>query len=236
MSKSKKNVVDPEQIIDQYGADTARWFMLSDSPPERDVEWTTAGVEGAWKFLQRVWRQIGEASLGTGGDMPDMGAEATALRRVTHSAIAGVTEGVEGFSFNKAVARLYELSNGIGKATATGADMDWARREAAEVLARLMAPMVPHFAEELWAVLGHETMVVDEAWPAADPALLVSDKIVMPVQVNGKRRAEIEVDKDAAKDMIEAMAVADPGIAKYLDGKMPKKVIVVPGRIVNVVV
>ncbi|MEM1298934.1 MAG: leucine--tRNA ligase [Pseudomonadota bacterium] len=236
MSKSKKNVIDPEQIIDQYGADTARWFMLSDSPPERDVEWTTGGVEGAWKFLQRVWRQVDEAALGAGGEAPEMGGEATALRRMTHAAIAGVTDGVEGFQFNKAVAKLYELSNAFGKASAQGPDMEWARREAAEVLARLMAPMVPHFAEELWAKLGHTTMVVDEPWPKADPALLVSDTITMPVQVNGKRRAEIEVDKDAAKDTVEAMAMADPGVLKYLEGRAPKKVIVVPGRIVNVVV
>jgi leucyl-tRNA synthetase len=155
---------------------------------------------------------------------------------MTHATIAGVTEGVEGFQFNKAVAKLYELSNAFGKASAQGPDMEWARREAAEVLARLMAPMVPHFAEELWAKLGQATMVVDEAWPVADPALLTSDTVTMPVQVNGKKRAEIEVDKDAAKDTIEGVAMADPGVIKYLDGKTPKKVIVVPGRIVNVVV
>ncbi|MFK7941721.1 MAG: leucine--tRNA ligase [Paracoccaceae bacterium] len=236
MSKSKKNVIDPEQIIDQYGADTARWFMLSDSPPERDVEWTIGGVEGAWKLLQRVWRQIDEAGLGDGGSMPEMGTDAMAMRRITHGVIDSVTEGIENFQFNKAVAKLYELSNAFGKATGAGADMDWARREAAEVLARLMAPMVPHFAEELWSVLGHKTMVVDEAWPVADAALLTSDSIVMPVQVNGKKRAEIEVDKAATKDSIEAQALADPGVIKYLEGKAPKKVIVVPGRIVNVVV
>ena len=236
MSKSKRNVVDPEEIIDQYGADTARWFMLSDSPPERDVEWTAAGVDGAWKFLQRVWRQIDEASLGDGTQPSDISADATALRRVTHATIQGVTEGIQGFSFNKAVARLYELANAIGKAKSAGADMDFARREAAEVLAQLMAPMVPHFAEELWAKLGQTEMLVDTPWPEADPVLLVSDKIVLPIQVNGKRRAEIEVDKSADKDSVEAIALADPSVIKYLEGKTPKKVIVVPQRIVNVVV
>ncbi|MEM6621150.1 MAG: leucine--tRNA ligase [Pseudomonadota bacterium] len=236
MSKSKKNVIDPEEIIDQYGADTARWFMLSDSPPERDVEWTSAGAEGAWKFLQRVWRQIDEASLGD-STMPEaFGSDATALRRQTHGAIAEVTGGIEKFQFNKAVARIYALSNALGKAGGSGADMNFARREAAETLARLMAPMVPHFAEELWAHLGHTDMVVDVPWPQADAALLVSDRITMPVQVNGKKRAEIEIDKSAAKDAIEAVALADSGVIKYLDGKTPKKVIVVPQRIVNVVV
>ena len=210
--------------------------MLSDSPPERDVEWTAAGVEGAWKFLQRVWRQIDEASLGDGVPPAAFGDEATGLRRVTHATIAGVTEGIEGFSFNKAVARIYELSNAFGKAGEPGADMDFARREAVSVLARVMAPMVPHFAEEVWARLGEDGMVVDAPWPEADAALLVSDQVVMPVQVNGKRRAEITVDKGAAKDMIEAQALADPGVLKYLEGKTPKKVIVVPERIVNVVV
>ncbi|MEM7188201.1 MAG: leucine--tRNA ligase [Pseudomonadota bacterium] len=236
MSKSKKNVVDPEHIIDQYGADTARWFMLSDSPPERDVEWTTAGVEGAWRFLQRVWRMFDEAQMGDCGEMPEMGEDAKALRRVTHDAIIGVTAGVEGFGFNKSVAKIYELSNALGKAKGEGADMDWARREGCEALVRMMAPMVPHFAEELWAQLGHTSMVVDQPWPEADESLLVSDTVVLPVQVNGKRRGEIEVAKDLGKDEVEELVLADPNIAGYLDGKTIRKVIVVPGRIVNVVV
>ncbi len=234
MSKSKKNVVDPELIIDQYGADTARWFMLSDSPPERDVEWTAAGVEGAWRFLQRVWRTVTEASL---GDKPDgvLGAKATALRRVTHSAISGVTEGVEGFGFNKAVAKIYELANALGKARAAGPDMDYARREGSEVLARLMAPMVPHFAEELWSLLGHKSMVVDEPWPEADISLTTSDTITLPIQVNGKKRGQVEIAKGTDNQAVEAAALADPKIVQFLDGRTPKKVIVVPERIVNVV-
>ena len=210
MSKSKRNVVDPEEIIDQYGADVARWFMLSDSPPERDVEWTAAGVKAAWDFLQRTWRAVIEASLGDGTAPAQIGAGALELRRQTHAAIAGVTEGIEGFSFNKSVARLYELSNAIRKATAEGADMDFARREACSALARLMAPMVPHFAEELWAKLGHEAMLVDTSWPEADPALLARDVVVLPVQVNGKKRAEIEVETGAAKDELQDIALADP--------------------------
>ncbi|MEO1492473.1 MAG: leucine--tRNA ligase [Pseudomonadota bacterium] len=233
MSKSKKNVVDPEQIIAEYGADTARWFMLSDSPPERDVEWTAAGVEGAHRFLQRLWRIVDEADLeGAAGES----AAATDLRRATHSAIQGVTDGIEGFSFNKAVARIYELTNAIGKAGGDDAGLAAARREACEALARLMAPMVPHFAEEIWAKLGHETMVVDAPWPEADPALLTRDTVTLPIQVNGKKRSEIEVAKDAAKDAISAMALDDPAVLRFLEGKEPKKVIVVPGRIVNVVV
>ena len=236
MSKSKKNVVDPERIIDQYGADTARWFMLSDSPPERDVEWTVAGVEGAWRFLQRVWRMLDEAPLGDGTKPDTFGDEATALRRVTHATIQGVTEGIEGFSFNKAVAKLYELTNALGKLKAAGADADFARQEAFSALAILMSPMVPHFAEEVWDKLGGEGMVVDAPWPEVDGALLVSDAIVLPIQINGKKRGELSVARDLSKDEVEQAALADATVIKALDGKAPKKVIVVPGRIVNVVV
>ncbi len=233
MSKSKKNVVDPEKIIADYGADTARWFMLSDSPPERDVEWTAAGVEGAHRFLQRLWRIVDEADL---DGEPGESAAATELRRATHGAIQGVTDGIEGFSFNKAVARLYELTNAIGKANGDDAGLAAARREGCEALARLMAPMVPHFAEEIWARMGHDTMVVDTPWPEADPALLTRDTVVMPIQVNGKKRSEIEVAKDADKDAISAMALEDTAVIRFLEGKEPKKIIVVPGRIINVVV
>ena len=236
MSKSKKNVVDPEQIIAEYGADTARWFMLSDSPPERDVEWTAAGVEGAHRFLQRVWRIIDDNSAVSGETSGEPGTEALALRRATHAAIADVTSGIESFSFNKAVARLYEFSNTIGKAKGDGADIASAKREACEVLARLMAPMVPHFAEEAWSRLGQETMLVDLPWPEAAQALLETDRITLPIQVNGKRRSEIEVAAEAEKSVVEAKALADPAIMRLLDGQPPKKVIVVPGRIVNVVI
>ena len=223
MSKSKKNVVDPVNIVASFGADTARWFMLSDSPPERDVEWTAAGAEAANKFLSRVWRLADE--IPAEGDDPD-------LLRAAHRAIADVTKAIEGFAFNKAVAKLYELANAIGKSKAGGEE----RRAALRILARLLAPMVPHLAEELWSKAGGEGMVVDAAWPEADPALLVSDSVVLPIQINGKRRAEIEVPKDMPKEQIEAMVLADETVLRFMDGAAPKKLIVVPGRIVNVVV
>ena len=237
MSKSKKNTIDPEAIIDAYGADTARWFMLSDSPPERDVEWTTAGVEGASRFLNRVWRLLGEADLAAPGTAaPDCAGPAEALRRASHKAILGVTEDIEGFAFNKAVARIHELVNALSKTDGPGADLAFARREAFEVVARLMAPMTPHFAEELWARLGHATMLVETDWPEPDPALAREDLIVLPVQVNGKKRAELEIARDAAREEVESRALGDPAVARHLDGRAPRKVIVVPGRIVNVVV
>jgi leucyl-tRNA synthetase len=240
MSKSKKNVVDPEDIIDQYGADTARWFVLSDSPPERDVEWTAAGAEGAWRFLQRVWRLVAEGVAAlppVDTQAPDaFGAEATALRRMTHRAIDGVTSDIENFAFNKAIARIYELSNTAAKMQAKGPDGAFALREAMETLAQLMAPMIPHIAEELWNMLGQKTILAESRWPIADPDLLTEDMLLLPVQVNGKKRAEISVPADAGKDEIEKTALADEGVRKFLGEAPPKKVIVVPGRIVNVVV
>jgi len=223
MSKSKKNVVDPVNIVANFGADTARWFMLSDSPPERDVEWTAAGAEAANRFLARVWRLADE--------IPEGGADPE-LARATHRAIDEVTRAIEGFAFNKAVARIYELANAVAKSAAGGDS----RREALRIMAQLMAPMVPHLAEEVWAKAGGQGMVVDAAWPKADPAMLVSDSVVLPVQINGKRRAEIEVPKDMPKDQIEAIVLADETVRRFMEGQAPKKLIVVPGRIVNVVV
>ncbi len=238
MSKSKRNVIDPDVIIEQYGADTARWFMLSDSPPERDVEWTQAGVEGAWRFLQRVWRLAAEASLSAAGTGPggDADGEALALRKATHKAIAGVTRDIDDFAFNKAVARLYEFANTLQAAKAEGAAMDAARREGFEAVARLMAPFTPHFAEELWAALGQTTWLVHTAWPEADAALASDDTVTLPIQVNGKKRGEIVVPKDAEQAVVQSMALENADVMRYLDGRAPKKVIVVPGRIVNVVI
>jgi leucyl-tRNA synthetase len=237
MSKSKKNVVDPERIIAEYGADVARWFMLSDSPPDRDVEWTTAGVEGAARHVQRVWRLV-EAALADRAppaEVGESGPEAQALRRATHRTIAGVTADIDGFAFNKAVARLYELTNAIAKAPADGPGMGFARREALGTLARLMAPFTPHLAEEMAEALDAEGPVVFAPWPEADPALLADDVIRLAVQVNGKRRAEIAVAPDAAGPEVEAAALADPDVARAMAGAPPRKVIVVPGRIVNIV-
>ena len=234
MSKSRKNVVDPERIIADYGADVARWFMLSDSPPERDVEWTAAGVEGASRHVQRVWRMLRAAlpGLPPHGSAPEDGAEALALRRATHKTIAGVTADIEGFAFNKAVARLYEFANALARAPEAAPA---ARREAFEAFALLTAPMTPHLAEEMWAALGCPGIVAEARWPVADPALTRDDTIRLAVQINGKRRAEIEVAADADAAAVEALALADPDVARILGGAAPRKVIVVPGRIVNVV-
>jgi leucyl-tRNA synthetase len=238
MSKSKKNVVDPERIIADYGADVARWFMLSDSPPERDVEWTAAGVEGAARHVQRVWRLLGQALPLLPAPGAPLGGEegaALSLRKITHRTIAGVTSDIEGFGFNKAVARLYEFLNAIARADAADPAVSPALREAFETLALLSAPMTPHLAEEIWAVLGRDGLAATAPWPAAEPALLRDDAIRLPVQVNGKKRAEIEVAADADAAAVEAAALADEGVARALAGKAPRKVIVVPGRIVNVV-
>ncbi len=240
MSKSKKNVVDPERIMERYGADTARWFMLSDSPPERDVEWTASGVEGASRHVQRVWRLLNESlsAMPEPGTAPParFGDAALALRRATHRTIQGVTADIEGFAFNKAVARLYEFTNAISKADRTDDGAGWALREAFEALALLTAPMTPHLAEEIWAALGRDGMVVTTPWPAADAALAEADVVTMAVQVNGKRRAEITLASDASRTDAEAAALDLAEVKRALGDRAPRKVIVVPGRIVNVVV
>ena len=224
MSKSKKNVVDPMDIIDQYGADTARWFVISDSPPERDVEWTASGAEAAWKFLGRVWRMADEAGDGDDTD--------TDLEKASARAIAEVTEGIENFGFNKSVAKIYEFANTISKSKAGPG----AKRKAIKLLAQLMSPMTPHLAEEVWTHLGGTGLVAQAAWPKADPTLLVDDTITLPIQINGKRRSELAVPADLSKEEVEKRALADDAVQKALNGAEPKKIIVVPGRIINVVV
>jgi len=226
MSKSKKNVVDPVSIISQFGADTARWFVLSDSPPERDVEWTAAGAEAAFRHLSRVYRLAAEIDLEAPATDED-----TALLREMHKCINDVTGGVESFGFNAAIAKLYAFTNTLAKSKAGGA----AKRQAALVLAQLMAPMTPHLSEEIWGLLKGEGLIATAAWPQADPAMLVDDTVTLPIQVNGKRRAEITVPKDMDKAEVEKIALAVKAVQKALDGAAPKKVIVVPGRIVNVV-
>jgi len=227
MSKSKKNVVDPADIVELHGADTARWFVMSDSPPERDVEWTAAGAEAAAKHLQRVWRLAEEAVEAGDGEA----AADAALRRAVHRTIAGVTDDIEAFAFNKAIAKLYELTNIVAKSAAGGAE----KRAAMKVMAQLMQPMTPHLAEEIWALLGGEGLVTDAPWPEHDPALLVEDSITLPIQINGKRRTDITVPADAAREAIEAAVLADATVQRWLAGGQPRKLIVVPGRIVNVV-
>ena len=227
MSKSKKNVVDPADIIDQYGADTARWFVMSDSPPERDVEWTASGAEAAWKHLQRVWRMADEIA-----GAADDGAIDDSLQRATARAVDDVSKGIEGFAFNKSVAKLYEFTNSIQKSDASASS----KRQAMRVMAQLMQPMTPHLAEEVWQALGGEGLVAKAPWPVADPALLVDDTVTLPIQINGKRRSEVTVPKDMSKEEVEKRVLADDAVAKFLAGNPPKKLIVVPGRIVNVVV
>jgi leucyl-tRNA synthetase len=242
MSKSKKNVVDPDDIISTYGADTARWFMLSDTPPERDVEWTAAGVEGAYRFLQRLWRLVNDAVEKSAGarDPGEMGSEALALRRASHRSVAAVTAAIDKLRFNVAIANIYELANDLSAALNAagpnpGPDTRFALREAAEMLTRISAPMVPHLAEECWVALGHETLLAEEAWPSPDPGLLTEDTVIIAVQVNGKRRDELRIARDAAKEDIEAAALQLENVVRAIGGRQIKKVVIVPQRIVNVV-
>ena len=242
MSKSKKNVVAPDVIIDGYGADTARWFVLSDSPPERDMEWTAAGVEGAWRFAQRLWRIVAqwlEAHPGLKSADPAESAAATVLRRATHKAISSISDDIEKFRFNRAVAKIYEFANTLGdlpEGELTDAAGLYARREALTVLAQAIGPMMPHLAEEIWQALGNTKMLAETAWPEADPRLIIDDTATVAIQVNGKLRATIQLPRDCPKDRAEAAALAEEAVIRALDGKAPKKVVVVPNRIVNVVV
>ncbi|MDB9850812.1 leucine--tRNA ligase [Amylibacter sp.] len=229
MSKSKKNVVDPDDIIDQYGADTARWFVMSDSPPERDVEWTASGAEAAWKHLQRVWRLTIEISEEDTSQDISQDAE---LEKARNVAIDTVTNGIEGFAFNKSIAALYQFTNIISKSTASGN----AKTKAMLTMAQLMQPMTPHLAEEIWNTLGGEGLVTGATWPEIDASMLIDDTIILPIQVNGKRRDEIEVSLELSKNKIEQIVLERPSILRILNGTAPKKIIVVPGKIVNVVV
>ncbi|TFI59547.1 leucine--tRNA ligase [Sphingomonas parva] len=230
MSKSKRNTVDPEPILDQYGADAVRWFMLSDSPPERDLPWSEAGIEGSWRFVQRLWRlaselaEHGSSWLG-GDDTADK-----ALDRKLHQTIAAVAANIESLSFNKAVANIYELANAIEKAAPSPS-----RSKAIETLLLLVSPMVPHLAEQAWTALGRGGLIADAGWPEVDPALLIEDEVTIAVQVNGKLRDTLTAPKGAAKDALEAMALGSDKVVRVLEGKAPRKVIVVPDRLVNIV-
>ena len=233
MSKSKKNVIAPEVIIDLFGADTIRWFMLSDTPPERDIEWTEEGAEGCWRFVQRIWRLISEG--GANGEAAPTGEETEAdlaLARASHRAIAAVTEDLEALRFNRAVAQIYTLTNEISASKAGGV----ARRQALETLVLLIGPMMPHLAEECWRHLGRTGLVAETPWPKADPELVRSSEVTLAVQVNGKLRGTLELAKGTAKDEAERAALALEAVQRALEGKAPKRVIVVPDRIVNIVV
>jgi leucyl-tRNA synthetase len=233
MSKSKKNGVDPEPIVDQYGADAVRWLMLSDSPPERDLEWSEAGIQGSWRLVQRLWRLAAEEAergnstwLGGGEGT----AEERALDRKLHQTIAAVGASIDSLAFNKAVANLYEFVSAIERAQPSAA-----RGQAVRTLLLLAAPMVPHVAEEAWAALGGEGLIADALWPEADPALLVADEVTIAVQVNGKLRDTLTAPKGTSREALEELALASEKIVRSLDGKAPRKVIVVPDRLVNLV-
>ena len=225
MSKSKKNVVDPDEIIERFGADAVRWFMLSDSPPERDLPWSESGIEGSWRFVGRLWRLFG--AIGETGDS----GEDKALRRKLHQTVAGVAKDIESLAFNKAVAKIYELTNAVEKASPSAT-----RAEAIRALALLVAPMTPHLAEEAWSEFGEAGLIADAAWPEVDPALLVDDEVTVAVQVQGKLRDTIIVARGTDKVTLEALALAAPNVLRSLDGVVPKKVIVVPDRLVNLVI
>ncbi len=246
MSKSKRNTVDPEAIIEAFGADTARWFMLSDSPPERDLEWTDGGVDGAWRYLNRIYRMIDEPIIA----LPPVGAkppkatmgDTDLLRRVTHRTIAAISRDLDSFGFNRAVARIRELTNAIGDfagsidAAKVPADAAWAIREGLETAVQLINPMVPHLAEELWRRLGHHGLLAETPWPEADSALLIEETVTMAVQVNGKLRGTLELPAGTETASVEAAALALPAVTRAIADKQIKRMIVVPDRIVNVVV
>jgi leucyl-tRNA synthetase len=234
MSKSKKNVVAPEPIIDVFGADTIRWFMLSDTPPERDIEWTDEGAEGCWRFVQRIWRLVSEAE-----DLPPPGtsvgnAEGAALelRRAAHRAVAAVTDDLASLRFNRAVAQIYTFANAISAAPEVSGAV---RREALETLVLLIGPMMPHLAESCWEVLGHRQFVAMAPWPVADAALIAADTVTIAVQVNGKLRGTIAMALGADNASVEKAALTLDTVTRALDGKKPRRVIVVPDRIVNIV-
>ena len=240
MSKSRKNVVDPESILDAYWADTARLFMLSDSPPERDLDWTEAGIEGAFRYVNRLWRLADESPVAydrAGNPKPDpFGAEAEKLHRLTHRTVAAVTHDLDVFHFNKAVARIRELTNALEALPPDTPGASWAAGEALEAVVRLIGPMMPHLAEAMWRRLGHATLLCLAPWPTADASLLVEETVAVAVQVNGKLRGTVELPMDCDQSEAEQAALALDNVARAISGRPVRKVIVVPNRIVNVVV
>ena len=244
MSKSKKNVVDPDDIVTTYGADTARWFMLSDSPPERDVQWTEAGVEGASRFLQRIWKLVSdllEIPQQSSETVPPNNGDLLAVRKVAHRVLKTVGEDIEGLRFNRAVAQIYELTNALAKflpdvIASPTAQNRAVLAEGVEILVQVVAPMMPHLSETCWAALGRDGLVADAPWPIADERLLVDDSVTMAVQVNGKLRATIIAPLDAPREAVEQLVLSQEPVTRMLEGRTPKKIIIVPNRIVNVVI
>jgi leucyl-tRNA synthetase len=239
MSKSKKNVVGLDGIVDTYGADTARLYLMSDSPPERDLEWTETGIEGTWRYVNRLWRMVSEPAVAlppVGTPIPDQLDTALAdLRRTIHKTIAAVTDDLDKFRFNRAVARIRELTNALEDIPIAAPGAGTVLREGLEIVTRLIGPMMPHLAEEMWAALGNTSLIAETCWPQADPDLARDDQVTIAVQINGKLRATIDLPRDAAAPQVEEAALALPQVARALDGKPPRKVVVVPNRIVNVV-
>ncbi len=244
MSKSKRNTVDPSDIITHYGADTIRWFMLSDSPPERDVVWTDAGIEGAWRFVQRIWRLMNDGLdkiCPVGSKQPNnLSPEAEALHKAAHKTLHNISRDIEALRFNRAVAHIYDFANTLSSAlqkqnNEVDESLKWAYREAFEVLVQVFGPMMPHLGEECWSRLGYDTLLADKAWPEVDTSLLADETVTIAVQVNGKRRDELTIARNAAKEDIETAALSLDNVVRAIGGREIKKVIVVPQRIVNVV-
>jgi leucyl-tRNA synthetase len=243
MSKSKKNTVDPDDIIATYGADVARWFMLSDSPPDRDVIWSDERVQGASRFVQRLWRLVNESAdsskAAPAARPASFGPEALALRKAAHGALDKVTTGIERLHFNVCLAHIREFANALGETLARegqpSADLAWAIREAAVIIVQLVAPMMPHLAEECWQALGQSGLVSEADWPKIERDLLVEDTVTLVVQVNGKKRGDVTVPRGAENPEIEAAVLALDAVRQALGGKAVRKVIIVPMRIVNVV-
>ena len=233
-------MVDPEDIIEQFGADTARWFMMSDSPPERDVEWTTAGVEAAWRHLQKVWR-IAKLTYEEGKKIKNSkkfilnfskNKENNDLLRATHNSINNVTDCLTNFSFNKAVAHMYELTNFISNSKASYG----AKEYSIKILASLMQPITPHISQEIWDLFGSKSFLFNEKWPEVIEEFIHKEEMTYPIQINGKRRAEITVSKKSSNNELEKMVLKHPTVEKYLNGVIPKKIIIVTGKIINVVI
>ena len=240
MSKSKKNVVGLDTIVDTYGADTARFYLLSDSPPERDLEWTETGIEGIWRYVNRLWRMVSEPSVplaAPGSPMPAalLPPALDAARRATHKTIAAVTDDLDKFRFNRAVARIRELTNTLEELPSSESGAPEVLREGLETLARLLGPMMPHLAEEMWQTLGGKGLLADQPWPVADPQLTWDEQVTIAIQVNGKLRGTLEVPRDLDKAAVENAALELPQVLRWLEGRTPRKVIVVPNRIVNIV-
>jgi leucyl-tRNA synthetase len=244
MSKSKRNTVEPDDIIGTYGADVARWFMMSDSPPDRDVVWTEEGVQGSWRFVQRLWRLVREGveMSGQPATVTDDAEAVLGLRKAAHGALAKVSEDIGELRFNRCVAHVYELSNALQASLSAarqnggvGPGYAAAVREAVEIMVQLFAPVMPHLAEECWAALGHKTLIAETAWPQVEAALLVEDTVTLPVQINGRKRADVTVARDASNTDVERAVLELEAVRRALEGRAPKKVIVVPQRIVNVV-